>query len=350
MRVLIATSQTPFVRGGAEILADELKLALEQSGHTADICSIPFKWYPPQCVVDHMAACRLLDLSEYNGTKVDLVIGLKFPAYFCRHENKVLWLVHQHREAFDLWDRKIGALFHSQDGALVRDAVHVADAEILGKEYSRRYTISENVSNRLLRYSDVDSEPLYHPPRGSEHFSCNGVERYLFFPSRLTPIKRQDLVIEAFAKMKVRDVSLVFAGTADSKGYLEELKALAESLGVANRVRFAGYISDEQKAELYSRCLAVVYPPMDEDYGYVTLEAMLSEKPVLSCEDAGGVLEFLLDGSTGRVCAANSSSLAEGMDELADDETRAAAWGRKGKELYDTMGISWRAVIEALVR
>src|SRR5687767_13660579 len=127
MRVLIATVQVPFIRGGAEILAEGLRDALRSEGHQAEIASVPFKWYPPERILDHMLSCRLLDLTESTGTKVDRVIGLKFPAYLIPHPRKALWLLHQHRTAYDLWDHPFGDLIHFPNGAQIRDAIQASD-------------------------------------------------------------------------------------------------------------------------------------------------------------------------------------------------------------------------------
>src|SRR5258707_5569399 len=112
MRVVIATAQVPFIRGGAEVLADGLGCALRSQGHEAEIVAIPFKWYPPERILEHMLACRLLDLSESAGTPVDRVIALKFPSYLVTHSCKVLWLLHQHRQAYDLWEHAMADLHH----------------------------------------------------------------------------------------------------------------------------------------------------------------------------------------------------------------------------------------------
>src|SRR5439155_3184295 len=66
---------------GAEIHAEGLLQALRVEGHEAEIVAVPFKWYPPERILETMLACRLLDLTESAGTRVDRVIGLKFPAY-----------------------------------------------------------------------------------------------------------------------------------------------------------------------------------------------------------------------------------------------------------------------------
>src|SRR5919108_6065289 len=123
MKILITTVQVPFIRGGAEILAEGLRDALRSEGHEAEIVAIPFKWYPPERILDQMLACRLLDLTGSAGTPVDRLMGLKFPAYLLSHPNKVLWILHQHRPAYDLWGRCGGDLNHFPSGTQIRDAI-----------------------------------------------------------------------------------------------------------------------------------------------------------------------------------------------------------------------------------
>ena len=120
MKIAIAMVQVPFIRGGAEILADMLCNELKNRGHQADIITIPFKWYPSTSILNCMLAGRMLDLSEINGEKIDMVIAMKFPAYYVKHNNKVLWLMHQHRQAYDLWESPYGDKDKSPDGEFVR--------------------------------------------------------------------------------------------------------------------------------------------------------------------------------------------------------------------------------------
>src|ERR1035438_2207974 len=132
MKVLVATSGVPFIRGGAEILADNLCQALSAAGHAAELIFIPFKHYPPNRIPGHMLACRLLDLTETCGVRIDRVIALKFPAYLIPHPNKVIWLLHQHRTAYELWDHPTaGDLIHHADGPVVREAIRQADRELI---------------------------------------------------------------------------------------------------------------------------------------------------------------------------------------------------------------------------
>ena len=163
MRVAVATVQIPFVRGGAEMLAENLCTALTEAGHEAEIVTIPFKWYPPAAIPQQMLACRLLDLTESMGTSIDRVIGLKFPAYLIPHPAKVQWILHQHRGAYDLWDRQWGDLYGAPGGAEARDAIHTADTRLIGQA-RRVFAISRNVAARLRQFNGIDAEPLYHPP------------------------------------------------------------------------------------------------------------------------------------------------------------------------------------------
>src|SRR5216117_1742549 len=199
MRILIATVQVPFIRGGAEVHAEGLRDALRAAGHEAEIIAVPFKWYPPERIVDHMLACRLLDVTEVMGTPVDLLIGLRFPAYLIPHPNKVLWILHQHRTAYELWDHPLGDLITWPDGVLVRDAIRQADRQLI-PEAKAVFASSANVARRLKEFCDLEATPLYHPPPSAERFYCGPAEDYLFFPSRLTRLKRQSLVIEALTQ------------------------------------------------------------------------------------------------------------------------------------------------------
>ena len=116
MKIAIATVQVPFIRGGAEILADSLQRELRARGFEADIVTIPFKWYPPERLLDCMMMARLTDLTEVNGQRIDRVIALKFPAYYVEHPDKVCWLLHQHRQAYDLFGTEYGDLHHTEAG------------------------------------------------------------------------------------------------------------------------------------------------------------------------------------------------------------------------------------------
>jgi glycosyltransferase involved in cell wall biosynthesis len=347
MRVLIVTSQVPFVRGGAELHAEGLRDALRAEGHEADIAAIPFKWYPPEQILAHMAACRLLDLSEMGAANIDRVIGLKFPAYYIKHPKKVLWILHQHRQAYELWGHPLSDLHLAPNGEQVRDSIRRADRQLI-PEARAVFANSRNVARRLKEYCNIDSTPLYHPPPNAEQFYKGEAEDYLLFPSRVAIMKRQWLAVEALA-LTTQPVRIRFLGPPAHEAYLQELRERAGELGLGERVQWLGEVSDDEKVRLYARALGVVFPPVDEDYGYITLEAMLSAKPVITCTDSGGPLEFVRDGETGFVIEPTPEAMAAAMDGLWENRLCAAEMGNAGRALYDSLGISWQTVVAKLL-
>lgn len=348
MRILLATVKVPFIKGGAELLAGELFTELENAGHRVDMVEMPFKWYPPEVLVDSMLSSACVDLTEANGQATDLVIGLKFPAYLARCRKMNLWLLHQHRQAYELWGTEFGDLEHAPNGRATRELIQRADVNALSA-IERRFTISRNVSNRLLHYSGIDSKPLYHPPPGHERFHSERQGDYLFFPSRVNRTKRQELAIEAMAHTQ-SDVRLVIAGQSDHDDYARHVAGRAQQLGVEGKVEFRGPVTEEEKISLYANCLGVLYPPYNEDYGYITLEGILSRKPVISCTDSGGPSEFIESGVTGLLTEPSPLALAVAMDALFEDRQGAARMGEAGRQSYSDKKIGWENVVDELTQ
>ena len=346
MRILITTVQIPFVRGGAEMLADGLQAALTAAGHEAAQVRLPFKWYPPERLVEQIVAARLFDLTESNGRSIDRVIGLKFPAYLIPHPNKVLWLVHQYRTVYDLWGTELCELTHAANGEEVRDAVRSADTALI-PEARARYAIAKNVADRLQRFCGISAEALYHPPPAAELIHGGQAEDFLYYPSRINRTKRQLLVVEALALCR-EPVHVRFSTLADDQRYAAQVHRRIVALGLSERVEWLDSTDDDAKRDLYARCLGVMFPPLDEDYGYVTLEAMLASKPVITCADSGGPLEFVRDGETGLVAEPTPQGLADAMDRLWSERGFAEQCGAAGRDRYQQLNINWPRVVERL--
>lgn len=347
MRVVIATVQVPFVRGGAEALATDLRHAIASRGHEVEIAAIPWKWFPAECILDQMLIFRLFDLSRSVAGPIDLLVALKFPAYLIPHPNKVVWLVHQHRMAYELWDDRYG-LSREPLGAAIREAVERADRTAMG-EAQGVFTISKTVTSRLKQYLGIDSSHLYPPLRENRQLFCDTAEDYLFFPSRIAPLKRQELALEALARTR-QPVRICFSGSGDPRSYEEQMQQRAWELGVEDRVDWLGFLTENALARNYARARGVLFPPLDEDYGYVTLEAMLASKPVISCADSGATLEFISHHTTGLIADPEPESLAAAMDELWLDPGRARLWGEAGRKRYDEIAIGWDTVVESLLK
>lgn len=341
-RILVCEAQVPFVRGGAESLVRGLVAELREHGYETDLVSVPFKWYPFSELLAQAAAWRLLDLSEVNGKPVDLVIATKFPTYCVRHPNKVTWLVHQHRAVYELAGTMFSEFGHHEADVATRERILQIDTQMLA-ESRGIFTIARTVSARLARYNGLASEPLYHPPRLAHQLRAGPAGDYVLSIGRLESVKRVDLAIRAL-RWTPPALRLVVAGTGTQR---EAFERLATTEGLSDRVSFVGEVDDRTLIDLYAGCLAVLYPPFDEDFGYVTLEAFLSKKPVVTTTDAGEPTVFVEDDVTGLVVPPDPEAIGEALTRLTSDRGRAARMGDAGYERART--ITWSSTIERLV-
>jgi glycosyltransferase involved in cell wall biosynthesis len=340
--VLVCEAQVPFVSGGAEAHVRGLVGALTRRGYRAEKVSVPFKWYPKSELLTCAAAWRMIDLSESNGERIDRVIATKFPTYFVRHPNKVTWLFHQYRAIYDLIGTSYSEFDHAEADVGLRDRLIALDNDVLG-ESKRLFTNARNTAARLERYNGLTAEPLYHPPPLAGKLTAGESADYVLSVGRLEANKRVDLAVAALAHVD-RRIRLVVAGEGPLRAQLEE-KAAAS--GVADRVTFTGKVRDEELVTWYAGALAIVFPPFDEDYGYVTLEAFLARKPVVTTTDAGGPLEFVDDGVTGLVAEPDAEAIGMAIARLAADPRRARALGDAGYERV--RDISWDHVVDRLM-
>jgi glycosyltransferase involved in cell wall biosynthesis len=340
MRIAVCGPQVPFIRGGAEIVSDRLVEELRTRGHEADLVTVPFKWYPGERVLTQAFLWRLLDLEEADGAAIDLVIATKFPSYVVRHPNKVVWLLHQFRQAYELDRTELGQFGESPEERALRREVHRLDRLALG-EATKLFAISQNVADRLERSNGLVAEVLPPPPQELP-YHCDEYGDFVLSVGRIDRAKRVELLLEALAA----DSSLrcVIAGDGPDR---ERLERLARERSLDGRARFAGRVSEEELADLYARCLAVYYAPVDEDFGMVPFEAFLAEKPVVTTTDAGGPLEVVRDRSTGLVVEPTPAAIAEACTWLAQHVDAARDWGQAGKLKAER--ISWDHAVERLL-
>ncbi len=339
-KIAILHAQVPFVTGGAEFMVQSLKDNLGKNGFNAEIIAVPFKWYPEQSLYDSMLIWRLLDLSEANGEKIDLVIGTKFPSYGVVHEKKVIWMIQQFRQAYDLYESPYG-LANQKNGKNIKERIMNYD-KLTVSDAKAVYTISRNVSERLKKYNDLDSEALYPPPPLVGRYKKGEFGDYICAVGRLDKLKRNELLIESLPHCDSH-IKIKLAGKGPE---MENLKKLARKLNVQDRVEFLGFVSDEELLDLYANSRGVYFAPVDEDYGFITLEAFLSGKPVITCNDTGGVLEFVDHDVNGVICDAAPLDVAEKLNMLWNDKERSREMGECGYQLVKN--ISWDTVIQKL--
>jgi glycosyltransferase involved in cell wall biosynthesis len=340
MRIAVCAPQVPFERGGAEIFADDLVTQLRTREHEVDLVTVPFKWYPGERVLTQAFLWRLLDLEESNGRPIDLVVATKFPSYGVRHRNKVVWLLHQFRQAWDLDRTALGQFGESAEDRALRRKVLDFERIALG-EAKRIFATSRNVASRLEASTGLAAELMPHPPAPLA-YRCDGYDDFILSVNRLDRAKRIDLLLEAAAADPALHV--VIAGDGPDR---ERLEALAMRHGLNGRARFAGRVSDDELASLYASCLGVYYAPVDEDFGMVPFEAFLSEKPVLTTTDAGGPLDIVHDRETGLVVEPRVEDLARACAWLREHADEARAYGRAGREIART--VTWDSCIQRLL-
>jgi len=332
----------PFVEGGAELHVGALIAQLQRRGYLVERVAIPFRPQAKSEVLAQAAAWRLLDLSMSNEQPIDLLIATRFPSYFARHPRKVAWVLHQHRTAYELCGTPYSDFEHSEADVGLRRQLLDLDRRMLG-ECRHVFTNAQNTASRLEKFNGVAARALYHPPPLAEQLRPGDYGAYVLIVGRLEAVKRTDLTIRALAHVPA-PMRLVIVGEGSQRELAE--RTAAES-GVGGRVVFAGAVNAGQLVEFYSGARAVVYAPFDEDYGYVTLEAFLSGKPVITATDSGGTLEFVRDGDNGFICAPEPFAIGQAIARLAADPDLARRLGQNG--LARAAQVTWDGVVEQLV-
>jgi glycosyltransferase involved in cell wall biosynthesis len=342
--VIVVTASPPFAEGGHLVMARELVRALEECGHTAALVVTPQNRFGRQGAAYLAAWCTDVQV-VHEEQKVDQVISLRFPAYAVRHDRHVVWLNHRMREYYDLWDQFASQLSFraSLKERVRRRVIHQADRYLLTKRAKQLFVISATLQARLQKWGGLRSEVLHVPPPKRD-YRCDGYGEYLFAVSRLTPLKRLDLVLRALAEPSAGGIRCVIAGEGRE---LDALVRLRRQLDLDDRVDLVGRVDDATLLHHLSHCRAVVFPPFNEDYGFVTVEAFSSAKPVITCLDSGGPAELVRDGVNGFVTEPTPEALARAMRAVMQDRALAIRFGERGAADVATM--TWPAAVERLM-
>ena len=319
--------------GGAERLYEGLIDVLNALGFKADRVSLESDENCFEAIQETYLRFYDLDLSKYDG-----VVSTKAPSYIIRHPNHVCYLIHTMRVFYDMFDNE----FPWGDDELKqqRKFIHLLDKKALCYPRTKIIlTIGNEVSKRLYKYNGLESEVL-HPGLTFRDFQSGSYKNYIFLPGRLHRWKRVDLIIKAM-KLVQRPIFLKIAGTGEEG---EKLRQLAN--GDA-KIEFLGHVSDHELVSLYADALAVPFVPLREDYGYVTLEAFHSKKPVITCSDSGEPAYFVKEGETGFVSPPNPAEIAKRIECLFDNPTIAAEMGARAYK--SIQHITWENVGSQLI-
>jgi glycosyltransferase involved in cell wall biosynthesis len=340
MNILILHSQVPFVSGGAEVLVQGLSAAIANRGHDVDIVAVPLAWNPPAGLLTTAMSWRLLDIRQANNKTVDLVICTKYPTWAAQHPRKALWLVHQHRQAYDLYGTPLSEFTPDPASAEIRRRVF--DIDRVGiRDCRPRNAISQVVADRLRRYCGIHAGVL-HPPVPRTGLRAESFAPFILSVGRLDAAKRVRALLDAWPRVE-SGLSLQIAGDGPDR---DELERLVATRGLNRRVTFLGRVDDARLRELFNTCRGVYYAPLDEDFGYAAVEALAAGKPVITATDSGGVLEFVADNQTGIVTTLKPVDLAAAIDRLADE--KLARWlGAAGPARV--ADLTWDRVVDELL-
>lgn len=194
------------------------------------------------------------------------------------------------RFAYDLYD------YYWVRFGWFKRALFFLFVRIVRREYSRALrkmdvivVNSENVRRRLEIYLGTKSRVIF-PPVATGNFRWIQSGDYYLSYARLEPNKRVDLIVEAFLGMPDRRLVVASGGSQD--------RALKDLAARVPNIEFVGWQSEHDLARLIGGAKAVVYVPVDEDFGLTPVEAMAAGKPVVGVAD-GGLLETVIDGETG---------------------------------------------------
>jgi glycosyltransferase involved in cell wall biosynthesis len=341
VKVLVLSNRVPFIWGGAEELSFNLVRRLQEAGHQAEEMRIPFSWNPAERLIEEMVIARSLRLAN-----VDRVIALKFPASLIPHDNQVVWLLHQFRQAYDLFDadnRISSAVRRVKDTRppFARPTNRRFVRHALFMRYRTLPSGSSGTTASMLLFSLSRSTIRNCSPGGDDGA----------YSGRWADRRRQAPGVADQALAHAPGVRLVVAGPPEDAAVPGALRALAQRCGVADRVTFdLRFLPREELAALVNACTASAYIPFDEDsVGYVTMEAFQAGKPVITSTDSGGVLEIVQDGDTGLVTAPRPETLGQAMARMIADRSRAARLGAAGRSLLAARNITWPKTLERLL-
>jgi glycosyltransferase involved in cell wall biosynthesis len=343
-RIAVVTSTPPLAEGGHMVIARSLARALNENGHEAGVVTTPQNRFGK--LASSYVATWFTDVGRTgDGKPVDQVISLRYPSYAVRHPHHACWLNHTMREYYDLWDSWCGTL--SPRGRLKesirRAATHKVDKFLLTRNVHKLFVQSRTIQKRLERWGGIPSEVLY-PPAPQRPYRNDGYGDYVFVVSRLTKLKRIDLVIRALAQPEAAGVRCLIGGEGEERAALERL---IKEEKLDGRVALLGRLDDAGLVDHLAKCRAVCFAPYDEDYGFVTIEAFSAAKAVVTCSDSGGPPELVRDGRNGFVAEPNAPALGAAIARIMKQEGAARELGAAAAA--DAARITWAGAVSKLV-
>lgn len=218
-------------------------------------------------------------------------------------------------------------LLRRADRIIVASQGHIDGSEYLKPYSSKCVVIPFGIPDQYYHQSQCDEQKVQTSADGYNDYIIN-----FLFVGRLVYYKGVDVLLKAFAAMEDKNTRLTIVGTGPLE---QQLKTLALSLKISERVVFSGKLSKPDLDQAFADCQIFVLPSIErsEAFGLVQLEAMANGKPVINTDLPGGVPFVSLHEETGlTVPPADYKALAKAMDILAGDAEKRERYGDNGRK------------------
>lgn len=259
------------------------------------------------------------------------------PSHWIRNRNEhVLWYCHTPlRDVYDLYALRMARkkAYQKPLHFIGIKAVKRIDQSIV-KRIEYIVANSENTKSRIEKYFGRNDAFVLGGGVEYEKYASKGDSQYFLYPSRISPNKRQEFAITAFKifSMSKKGYKLIITGAVSKDPfYYDYYKRVLQLAGNDPNIIIMDSVGEKRLAELYSKATAVLYPPINEDYGLVPLEAMASSKPVIAVNE-GGPRETVVNGVTGYLVD-SEDDMAKMMLKIASDDALAERLGKNGRRL-----------------
>ncbi len=373
------------VTGGLEAVVERLEAVARADGH--DVHRLTVDQHPPRAEVaglpipgevwhaapEYFRYLHGIDaFARVDVRRYDLVVSTQPPSFVVDHPHHLALFYHHHRVYYDLEELYLRAGFAPDEAVHRAAGRHIRELDQPHLERVSWFLAgSATVAERLRAFNDIDRSSVFWAglivgrdeqrpaPSGDGAVLCVGRHE---FP------KRTELVVAAAHLLPHRHMVLVGTGgreawarnldrrLATGEVEVDELSdtdlwcntgtvsgPAPEPRADAN-LTFAGRVDDDELATLYAAAPCVVAPAYDEDYGLTAIEAMAQAKPVVVCNDGGGLTELVEHERTGLVVEPTPAAIAAAVERLCEDRDLAAQLGANARDR--AAELSWTAAAD----
>ena len=330
--------------GGAELHLREIFSRIVARGHKVDLLCSSWEGASPRVNLDGIDVHRIGNRQSYPF----LARGYYASHLAVNNYDIVIEDLNKVPLYTPLWGvKKLVALVHHLFGATVFREAPLPLAAAVWLSERPLGALYRGVPFQAVSVSTADDLVARGIPRGSIRVIYNGVDSKRLTPDpaerskaplfiylgRLKKYKRVDVVIRAFAGLHVPEATLEIAGTGD---YRARLERLVKSLKLTDRVKFLGFITEDEKIHLLRRAWASTLASPKEGWGISNLEAAACGTPVIAA-NSPGIRESVIDGQTGFLVSPDDvSAMTAAMRGIVESPALVSSLGAAGRLYAET--------------